>query len=84
MTLLEDSDSAFPEITEAIMVRFKVENMSCGGCAATITRVVRALDASAAVDIDRTARLVRIEPRNADAAALEAAIRQAGFRAVPA
>ena len=84
MTLLEASDSAFPKITEAIMVQFKVDNMSCGGCAATITRVVRALDASAVVDIDRTARLVRIEPRSADAAALEAAIRQAGFRAVPA
>jgi copper chaperone len=67
---------------EMIMVQFKVENMTCGGCAAAITRAIRALDAGAAVEIDRAARTVRVEPRTADAAALEAAIREAGYRAV--
>ena len=42
------------------MVMFKVEKMSCGGCAARITRAVHALDPEAKVDVSLSERIVRV------------------------
>jgi copper chaperone len=42
------------------MHTFKVENMSCGGCAARIARVIQALDPTAKVDVSLQERLVRV------------------------
>jgi copper chaperone len=66
------------------MPTFKVEDMTCGGCAASIRRAVAAVDAQAAVDVDLAQHLVTVQPRTADAQALEAAIRDAGFTPQPA
>lgn len=42
------------------MVTFKVEKMSCGGCAARITRAIQTLDPQAKVDVSLPERLVRV------------------------
>lgn len=61
------------------MTTFKVEDMTCGGCAASIRRAVARLDAQAGVEVDLTQHLVTVRSAAADATALEAAIRDAGF-----
>jgi copper chaperone len=66
------------------MPTFKVEDMTCGGCAASIKRAVARIDAGAEVDVDLPQHLVTVRPAAADAAALEAAIREAGFTPRPA
>lgn len=43
------------------MYTFKVEKMSCGGCAARITRAIQALDPKAKVDVSLQERLVRVD-----------------------
>jgi copper chaperone len=66
------------------MLTFKVEDMTCGGCAASIKRALARADAAAAVDVDVPAKLVKVNPAAADAAGIEAAIREAGFTPVRA
>jgi len=61
------------------MLRFTVEDMTCGGCVASITRALQAADPQAQIAVDLAHHLVSIEPAAADARALEAAIRDAGF-----
>ena len=65
------------------MVTFEVKDMSCGHCVGAITQAVHAADRDATVEIDLDRHLVRIEPAGADAAALRAAIEQAGYTPVP-
>lgn len=64
------------------MITFEVQDMSCGHCVSTITRAVQALDAQARVQIDLASHRVEIESATADAAALRAAITEAGFTPV--
>jgi len=47
------------------MYTLKVEKMSCGGCAARVTRAVQALDSNAKVDVLLKDRLVRVESAQA-------------------
>lgn len=42
------------------MHTFKVENMSCGGCAARITRAIQAVDPDAKVEVARREELASI------------------------
>ncbi|MBK6852550.1 MAG: heavy-metal-associated domain-containing protein [Burkholderiales bacterium] len=60
------------------MVEFKLPDMTCGHCAATVKRTVQALDASAQVDVDLPTHMVRIET-SADEAALRAALTEEGY-----
>jgi copper chaperone len=64
------------------MLTFKVEDMTCGGCAASIKRALAKADAAATVEVDVAAKLVKVSPAAADAAAVEATIREAGFTPV--
>ncbi len=64
------------------MITFEVQDMTCGHCVSTITRAVKALDAQASVQVDLAAHRVAIEGATADAAALQAAITEAGFTPV--
>jgi copper chaperone len=68
------------------MQTFRVEDMTCGHCASTITKAVRAVDASAKVEVDLGQHLVRIEPTEANGQELSDAIAEAGYTpvAVPA
>ncbi len=60
------------------MIQFQVNDMTCGHCAATITKAVKALDEGARVDIDIAAHRVQIDSASARDA-LEQAIRTAGY-----
>jgi copper chaperone len=65
------------------MIAFDVQDMTCGHCAGTITRAIETADRGAQVQIDLATHRVRVEPVAADAAALAAAIREAGYTPVP-
>jgi copper chaperone len=65
-------------------IAFEVNDMTCGHCASTITKAVKAADAQAQVSVDLEHHLVRIEPQMADARQLADAIREAGYSPVPA
>lgn len=43
------------------MYEFTLPDISCGGCAKTITRILIELDASASVDIDVASKHVKVE-----------------------
>lgn len=64
------------------MPTFHIEDMTCGHCASTIARAVRALDAGARLRVDIQARLIHIEPSEADEAELVEAISEAGYQLV--
>lgn len=66
------------------MIAFEVQDMTCGHCVRTITQAVQALDPQAQVQVDLARHRVAIEAARADAAALEDAIREAGFTPVAA
>jgi copper chaperone len=66
------------------MIAFEVSDMTCGHCVSTVTKAVQAADRDATVRIDLAAHRVEIEPQAASAAALEQAIRGAGYTPVPA
>jgi copper chaperone len=62
------------------MLRFNVPNMSCGGCARSVTKAVQNVDAKARIEVNPAAREVRIES-SADQHALLSALAAAGFPA---
>ena len=60
------------------MIELTINDMTCGGCVASITRVVKNLDANANVDADVASKRVKIDSAiHADA--LLSAIAHAGF-----
>ena len=65
------------------MIEFKVDDMTCGHCAATITRAVTEIEPTAKVNIDLATHRVRITAAG-EAQRFEAAIRDAGYTPVPA
>ena len=64
------------------MTTFEVKDMTCGHCVSTITKAVRAVDQGAKVQIDLATHRATIDPTEADAAELSAAIKQAGYSPV--
>jgi copper chaperone len=64
------------------MIAFRIEDMTCGHCASTITQAVKAVDPQAQVRVDLGSHLVQIEPATGTAAALQAAIDEAGYTPV--
>ncbi len=64
------------------MIEFKVEDMTCGHCASTITRAVKDIDAAGRCEVDLDAKRVRIESAQ-PMADFKAAIEEAGFTPVP-
>jgi copper chaperone len=71
-----------PSSQEHMMIAFKVNDMTCGHCASTITRAVKEADRDAQVRINVGERLVEIEPKTSDADALRKAIAEAGYTPV--
>jgi copper chaperone len=63
---------------EVTMIEIKVPDMTCGHCVSTITKAVKALDASASVDIALAEHSVRVEGK-ASKEALIHCIAEAGF-----
>ena len=64
------------------MQAFRVDDMTCGHCASTITKAIKGADKRAKVSIDLTQHLVMVEPTEADAQALSDAIAEAGYTPV--
>jgi copper chaperone len=60
------------------MYELKVERMSCGGCARSVTKSVHSLDSNAKVDVDLASKNVRIES-DASLEAVRSAIIDAGY-----
>lgn len=65
-------------------IEIRIEGMSCGGCAASVTRKLQALAGVASVEVQPQPGLARInyDPAQASVAALENAIEEAGFDVV--
>jgi copper chaperone len=62
---------------------FRVDDMTCGHCASTITQAIRVVDPGAKVDVDLAQHLVRIQPTEMGATDLAMAITEAGYTPVP-
>ena len=60
------------------MFALSIKDMTCGGCVASITRVVKGLDASATVDANVRTKHVRIDSSASNDAVI-AAIAGAGY-----
>ena len=64
-------------------MKFQIDNMTCGGCARSVTKAIQKVDPAAEVEIDLDRRLVEVrseQPPTAFASALD----QVGYPAVAA
>ncbi|NTC12573.1 heavy-metal-associated domain-containing protein, partial [Agrobacterium tumefaciens] len=50
------------------MLRFTVPNMTCGGCAKSVTKAIQSLDASAVISTDPSKREVLVDTNAAETA----------------
>lgn len=57
---------------------FRIENMTCGGCARSVTKAIQSVDPSAKVETNPAARSVKIETTATQAALLQV-LEEAGF-----
>ncbi|WP_284617243.1 heavy-metal-associated domain-containing protein [Aquabacterium humicola] len=64
------------------MLTYRVDDMTCGHCASTITSAVRAVDRGARVQIDLAQHVVAVETTEADAREVADAITEAGYTPV--
>ncbi len=62
------------------MIELDVTGMSCGGCAASVTKAIQRIDPAAHVDVDLTTGRVEVDGRVTPAQAISA-IEDAGFGA---
>lgn len=60
------------------MYELKVDGMTCGGCAASVTRALQALDAKADVSVDLPGKTVKVNT-TAPLEAVKSTIEDAGF-----
>jgi copper chaperone len=65
------------------MLRYTVEDMTCGHCVQTITRALTTLDPAAQVAIDLPSKTVEVTGE-ADGEAVAGAIREAGYTPIAA
>lgn len=66
------------------MNTFRIDDMTCGHCAARSRGALTALDPHAQVRIDLNARRVEVESAHATAVQVRDAIEQAGYTPAPA
>lgn len=52
-------------------MELKIENMTCDGCARSVTKAIRALDPAAKVEADPAARKITLETTAEQAAVLK-------------
>jgi copper chaperone len=63
------------------MTTIKVNGMTCGGCAASVSRAIAAADPGAKVEVDLKGHAVHVEGER-DQQAIKSAIQQAGYEVV--
>lgn len=61
-------------------MELKIESMTCGGCAKSVTRAIQSVDPNARVETDPAARSVKIET-SANLATLQQVLEEAGYPA---
>ena len=59
-------------------MKFHIENMTCGGCARSVTKAIQSVDPDAKINADPPERSVEVES-SATQGQLESALREAGF-----
>lgn len=59
-------------------MEFRIENMTCGGCARGVTKAIQSVDAGAQVTADPPKRTVQVVA-NATRGQIEQALTEAGF-----
>lgn len=57
---------------------YRVDGMTCGGCAASVTKAIESLQPGAKVDVDLDAKKVTVDGID-DEAAIAQAVEDAGF-----
>ncbi len=60
------------------MVDFVVDGMTCGGCAASVTRAIQAVVPQATVEVDLATKKVSVQPA-AEESVVRQAVEDAGF-----
>jgi copper chaperone len=63
------------------MIRFRIANMTCGGCVKGVTATLRAADPAAEPSFDLDKREVTLASHGSDLTALEKALAEAGWQA---
>ena len=58
----------------------KIENMTCGGCARSVTKAIHSVDPAAKVESNPAARSIKVETTATQAALLQV-LEEAGFPA---
>lgn len=61
-------------------MQFHIQNMTCFGCARSVTKAIQSVDKRAAIKADPENRLVEVET-SAGRAAIEAVLAEAGYPA---
>lgn len=61
-------------------MELRIENMTCGGCARSVTRAIQSVDPNARIDADPAQRRVKVET-TATPAALRQVLDEAGYPA---
>jgi copper chaperone len=61
-------------------MQFHIENMTCFGCARSVTKAIQSVDAAAVVKADPENRKIEVET-SAPRAAIEAVLAEAGYPA---
>lgn len=61
-------------------MELRIENMTCGGCAKSVTKAIQSVDPNAEIETNPAARMVKIET-TATSAALQRVLEEAGFPA---
>jgi copper chaperone len=64
-------------------MKFRIENMTCGGCARSVTATIKDLDENATVNIDVATKLVEVES-TVNESEIVAALTEDGFPPVAA
>lgn len=64
-------------------MRFQIPNMSCGGCARSVTRAIESVDANARIAIDQASREVEVST-DLPSHQIVSALAAAGYPAQPA
>ncbi|CAG9183792.1 heavy-metal-associated domain-containing protein [Cupriavidus respiraculi] len=59
-------------------MQFHIDDMTCGGCARTVTKAIQMIDPTASVVTDPPTRLVRVQS-SASEEQIVTALREAGF-----
>lgn len=60
------------------MYQLEVQNMTCGHCAATVTKAVKAIDSAATVNVDLAAKTVAVSS-SAPLDVVRSVIAEAGY-----